>query len=189
MKGLIPSVGLTAMVFIVGLAGCQTIRGESLDAIVETVSRTHSVREIEGKAFEDTAKVDGGRFRVFDVRPTEEFEVGHLDGAVQVDPGMAAETFLKRHGVEMEGKIGVFYCSVGYRSSILAERIVEETGDSTRWVNLRGGIFGWYNDGRAVYDSTGITDRVHPYSAFWGKLIEKREGVPREDEKGVPGSK
>jgi len=156
--------------------GCQGIKGESLDAVVATVSRLHPVENMAAAALRDSIGNENVRERLvmFDVRKAEEFEVSHLEGAVRVDPDIDAEAFLKEHEGKLKGRTAVFYCSVGYRSSILVERIVEATGDSTRLVNLRGGLFQWYNDGLAVYDSTGVTEKVHPFSAYWGKLLKKR---------------
>ena len=160
-----------AVVF--GVLACQPLRGESLEAIVDVVSRKFDVREIEGDAVADS--MAQGRLVLFDVREREEFEVGHLQTALRVDPDIGTEAFLVAYGDTLAGRMAVFYCSVGYRSSALAERVASSS-DSLRVLNLRGGIFKWYNDGREVVDSTGVTDQVHPYSDFWGRLLEVREG-------------
>jgi rhodanese-related sulfurtransferase len=116
------------------------------------------------------------RVVIFDVREVGEFDMSHLKGAVRVDPDVGPDAFLKQHGELLKDRTAVFYCSVGYRSSLLVERLVDATGDSTNLVNLRGGIFKWYNEGLAVYDSAGVTDEIHPFSAVWGRLLEKRTG-------------
>lgn len=70
----------------------------------------------------------------------------------------------------------VFYCSVGYRSSTMVERISAAAHHSgaRSVLNLRGGIFRWYSEARDVYDIDGeITDDVHPYSDLWGRLISR----------------
>jgi rhodanese-related sulfurtransferase len=153
--------------------GCQGIQGESLDAVVATVSRLHPVANVDVSELRDSIASETVRERLvmFDVRKVEEFEVSHLEGAVRVDPDISADAFLKQHGYMLKDRTAVFYCSVGYRSSILVERIAKVKGDSTRLVNLRGGLFQWYNDGLAVYDSAGVTDKVHPFSNYWGRLL------------------
>lgn len=40
--------------------------------------------------------------------------------------------------------------------------------------NLEGSIFKWANEGRPLVDPTGNTAKLcHPYSAVWGKLLNK----------------
>lgn len=184
---LLPGRLVWAIMLPVILA-CQPLRGESLDAIVAVVSRKFEVREIDTAALIDSMTAERRRVVLFDVREPEEFRVGHIQDAIRVDPEMGAQRFLEQYGDKLQDGTAVFYCSVGYRSSALAEKLVEATGDSGRVVNLRGGIFKWYNEGRTVYDSTGVTDRVHPYSEFWGRLLRTRS-VPGRDQSGVPGSK
>ena len=171
----LPGLGVVIFVLLAALS-CQHTYSESLETAVATVSRLHPVTGVDVAALGDSLKAEElrGRFVLFDVREQEEYETSHLSGAIRVDPDVKAEAFLERHGESLKGRTAVFYCSVGYRSSILVERLVAETGDSTRLVNLRGGIFRWYNEGLAVYDSTGVTDVVHPYSAVWGRLLELR---------------
>ncbi len=166
---------------IVGFAlgsGCQDLQSESLAGVQEKVSRAHPVEEMEGEALSDSldGKTSRKRIVLFDVRQTEEFETSHLEGAIAVDPDVEVGAFLAQHGSLLKDRTAVFYCSVGYRSSILVEKLVEETGDSTRLVNLRGGIFRWYNEGRAVRDSAGARNSVHPYNEHWGRLLVERRG-------------
>ena len=177
------SLCVLGTVCLVTLAACQRIQGESLDAVVEAVSRAHPVGEIAGAALEDSLTARAERYVLFDVRPGTEFEVGHLNAAIRVDPDIDGDQFLAHHRKTVEGKTAVFYCSVGYRSSILVERILEATRDSMQLLNLQGGIFKWYNEGRAVYDSTGVSERVHPYNVFWGKLLDPERGRNKESER------
>ena len=79
----------------------------------------------------------------------------------------------------------VCYCSVGYRSSVIAERILElrEEGHLLPGVqpyNLRGSIFQWASEGRnltraELSDGKGgcvetQVKTVHPFSRLWGSL-------------------
>ena len=79
----------------------------------------------------------------------------------------------------------VCYCSVGYRSSVIAERILElrEEGHLSPGVqpyNLRGSIFQWASEGRnltraELSDGKGgcvetQVKTVHPFSRLWGSL-------------------
>ena len=74
----------------------------------------------------------------------------------------------------------VCYCSVGYRSSILAEHILKLKKDGQlpyglRPVNLEGSIFQWASEGRSLTrkGQTGVSvevTTVHPFSTVWGAL-------------------
>ena len=79
----------------------------------------------------------------------------------------------------------VCYCSVGYRSSVIAQRILELREDGhlppgVQPYNLRGSIFQWASEGRNLTRSEFSDDRegcvetqvttVHPFSRFWGSL-------------------
>ena len=64
------------------------------------------------------------------------------------------------------------YCSVGYRSSILAEKL-QDLG-FTRVYNLEGSIFKWANEGRPLAQDQTPVQKVHPYNTDWGKLLEKK---------------
>ncbi len=64
----------------------------------------------------------------------------------------------------------VIYCSIGYRSEKIGERL--KTAGFTKVRNLFGGIFAWANRGYPVKDPSGKTSRkVHGYDAKWGKLL------------------
>jgi rhodanese-related sulfurtransferase len=114
---------------------------------------------------------------VFDVRTPQEYAVSHLPGAIHVDPGMSARDFLEQYGGEIKGKTAVFYCSVGVRSSRLAEKVDEglKRRGATAVDDLAGGVFAWHGEGRPLVDAKGPTDFVHPYDATWGRLLARPE--------------
>lgn len=116
---------------------------------------------------------------LFDVREIDEFKVSHLPGAIRIDPGITAEAFEAQYGASLKGKTAVFYCSVGRRSSSLAQRVIsaEAAPDTAIIYNLIGGIFLWRNEERALVDDNGVTDAVHPYNRFWGRLIEDKQAI------------
>ena len=66
----------------------------------------------------------------------------------------------------------VTYCSVGYRSSAVAERL-EEQGYTRVW-NLEGSIFEWANQGLPVVRDGEEVSQVHPYNRRWGRLLDKQ---------------
>lgn len=115
---------------------------------------------------------------LLDARAPEEYAVSHLRGARQIDPdvplGPDAPLPTALEGVEKDAPV-VLYCSVGYRSSNLAAQL--QARGFTGVVNLEGSIFQWANEGREVVRGEGTDAEaaraVHPYSATWGKLLNR----------------
>ncbi len=115
----------------------------------------------------------------FDVRELDEFGVSHISGAIQVAPSISNEEFLQRFDDLLKGKTLIFYCSVGKRSSALVDRLQHQLKflGYTSVYNLRGGIFGWHNSGRAVEDGEGVVEKIHPYSRVWSRLIHDQKSI------------
>jgi len=113
---------------------------------------------------------------LFDVREPDEYAISHIAGARRVDPGIRLSTFLKQFGDKVRGKTVVFYCSVGVRSSRLAESVL--TGLKVQGAklifNLDGGVFAWHNEARRLVNAKGETDYVHPFDSHWGKLVKRQ---------------
>ena len=105
---------------------------------------------------------------VLDVRSPEEFAVSHLRGARDVDPQAAADQAVGH--IDKATPI-VTYCSVGYRSSALAERLQKAGFTNVR--QLDGSIFQWANEGRPLYRGDQQVHAVHPYNKTWGKFLNK----------------
>lgn len=116
------------------------------------------------------------RLVLFDVRTQEEYAMSRIDGAIHLDPGTSANSFLEDYGGRIPGARLIFYCSVGQRSSEFLGRVHEACmqAGAKACSNLRGGIFRWYNEGRPVVNDEGETDDIHGYNAVWGMMIEKR---------------
>ncbi len=123
-----------------------------------------------------------GNVVLFDVRQQAEYAVSHLPGAMHVAPGMAADDFVARFGDSVAGKLAVFYCSVGVRSSTLAARVADslKARGARDAVDLAGGIFAWHNERRALVNAQGATDFVHPYDNTWGRLVARQKKVRKQ---------
>ncbi|MFT4604583.1 MAG: rhodanese-related sulfurtransferase [Rhodothermales bacterium] len=106
----------------------------------------------------------GQSIHLLDVRTEDEFRVSHLPGATHIDPD---ET---QFGALPKGATIVAYCSVGYRSSALADRL-QDAGFKV--INLEGSIFQWANEGRPLEDANGPATKVHAFDKTWGKLLNK----------------
>ena len=109
---------------------------------------------------------------VLDAREKKEFDVSHLNGAIWV----GYDDFrLDRVKAEKDGRV-VVYCSVGYRSEKIGEKL-KKAGYSNVF-NLFGGIFKWKNSAYPLVDDTGSeTDYIHAYDADWGKWLVKGKKV------------
>jgi rhodanese-related sulfurtransferase len=115
-----------------------------------------------------------GKPVLLDVRSEEEFATSHLPGAIRVEPSAAAEQVLPRLPA---GRAVVAYCSVGYRSSAMAQRLKKAGVVSV--YNLEGSIFQWANEGRPLEAAGRPASRVHPYNGLFGKMLdEKRRARP-----------
>ena len=131
---------------------------------------SHSVPEVK---VQDLAQDSSTRILLLDAREPKEFQVSHLNGAIPVGYDHfklenVPDTIAKDQRI-------VVYCSVGYRSEKVAEKLL--AAGFTNVQNLYGGIFEWVNQGNTVYDSTGTTERVHAFDRTWGVWLRKGKKV------------
>jgi rhodanese-related sulfurtransferase len=116
----------------------------------------------------------GGRITLFDVRTKEEFDAGHLPGAIRIEPGASAQDILRDHRDRLAEDAIVFYCAVGVRSSRLLMRTLRDLAPQTqgRLYNLRGGVFRWAAHGGALVTG-GEPGTPHPFDEDWGQLLAR----------------
>ncbi len=105
---------------------------------------------------------------LLDVREPDEYAVSHLRGALRVAPDSFSVAQLD--SLPRDTPI-VAYCSVGYRSAAVVQRLRE--AGYTRAVNLEGSLFRWANEGRPVYRDGAPVREVHPYNRLWGRLLDE----------------
>ena len=154
---------------LIGIAAlaCGPSRASDLDEVTAEIrARFPEVRQVS--VAELGRRLEGPRPPVLlDVREPAEFEVSHLPGARLTTDLQEALDALR--GVKRDQPV-VVYCSVGYRSSALAEELA--AAGYTAVANLEGSIFAWANSGRPVYRGGEAVGRVHPYDRTWGRLLE-----------------
>lgn len=110
---------------------------------------------------------------LLDARPKEEYDVSHIAKARRV--GYDDFDLAKVKDLPKDTAI-VVYCSVGYRSEKVTEKLLK--AGFTNVKNLYGGIFEWVNTGRTVVDDSGKpTDRIHAYNKNWSRWVLKGEKV------------
>lgn len=109
---------------------------------------------------------------LLDARPEKEFAVSHLEGAECV----GFESFNKNKVAHLsrEDTI-VVYCSVGYRSEKVGEKL-QELGFKNVY-NLYGSIFEWVNQGNSVVNAYGETEDVHTYDKDWSQWLKRGNKV------------
>lgn len=105
---------------------------------------------------------------LLDVREESEFTVSHLPGALRAEKDVIAQ--LRQLGANKETSL-VVYCSVGYRSALMARKLQKAGFTNVR--NLEGSIFAWANEGRSLVNADGPTTGVHPFSYKWGRYLVK----------------
>ena len=138
---------------------------DSMKALVR--NRFPTVRQLSvGELVTWLAQTDRPKPLLVDVRTEAEFRTSHLPGARRLDPD--AKKLPATWKVSPESPV-VFYCSVGYRSSQLAERAVRSGW--TNSYNLEGSIFEWANAGHPVEAEGKPVHAVHPYNTTFGKLL------------------
>jgi len=103
---------------------------------------------------------------LLDIRTRAEYDVSHLPGAIQVDPDTKPEVVLEN--IPVNRRILV-YCSVGYRSSAMARRIMMR--GRVEVANIEGSIFAWANEGRPLKSTNGPADKVHGYNKVWSRYV------------------
>lgn len=103
---------------------------------------------------------------LLDVRTAEEYAIGHLPGAIRVEPSSKAAAILP---LLSAGAPVVAYCSVGYRSSAVVQRLMKASVPSV--LNLEGSIFQWANEGGSLESNGRPANKVHPYNATFGNLL------------------
>ena len=135
-----------------------------LDALL-----AHSVTEVEAKDM-----VYDSTIVYLDARELNEFNTSKITSAQWV--GYNDFNLNRVDNLDKNQQI-IVYCSIGYRSEKVAEKL--RADGFTNVTNMLGGIFEWANYQKQVVDSTNTeTHTVHGFNKEWGKwlngdLVEK----------------
>lgn len=132
---------------------------------------SHSVPEI---SVQKAAQLQEVIF--IDSREKNEFNVSHIKNALWVGYDQLDLNPLKKID---KSTVLVIYCSVGYRSEKIAEKLKKQ--GFTNLFNLYGGIFEWKNQGMPVFNSNNEqTENVHAYNKVWGIWLNKGNKIYNE---------
>jgi rhodanese-related sulfurtransferase len=111
----------------------------------------------------------GDSIVLLDTRERAEYDVSHIPGARWV----GYDDFKTERLADLPKDTPlVTYCSVGYRSERIGDKLRE--AGFTNVHNLHGSIFKWVNEGYPLENAQGEpTDRVHGYSAKWSRWLKR----------------
>ena len=129
---------------------------------------SHSVPEVSVPQVKEMKNV-----LLLDAREWSEYQVSHIENARYVGYDQFEMDRLK--SISKKQKI-VVYCSVGYRSEKISEKL--KLAGFMDVSNLYGGIFEWVNQENPVIDTTGNeTKNIHAYNKTWGVWLNKGNKV------------
>ena len=145
------------------LLGCQTKRFNDLISIFykNTVPLVKTEEVIQKMQYQQPI--------LLDTRTRSEFSVSHLPGAqfIEYNDFKPADVAHIPKNKEI-----IVYCSVGYRSERVGEKLLEI--GYTKVYNLYGGIFDWKNQSQIVVNKLNLpTDSVHTFNKVWSILLHK----------------
>lgn len=110
---------------------------------------------------------------ILDTREYSEYKISHLKQAIWV----GYDDFSKKRVKNIpKNKNILVYCSVGYRSERIGEKL--KKWGYTNVYNLYGGIFQWVNQEYKIYDiEKKETLKVHTFNKAWGIWLQKGEKI------------
>lgn len=129
---------------------------------------SHSVKEVKPREVANNMEII-----YLDAREIEEYEISHITSAIWVGFDAFDKKVLKNIP---KSKPIVVYCSVGYRSEKIAEKMQKMGFQNVS--NLYGGIFSWKDAGLQVVDKSGkATEKIHTYNRKWSQWLRTGEKV------------
>ena len=114
--------------------------------------------------------VNSSNVTILDAREEKEYEVSHIPKAQHIGYNNFDSKSL--NFIQKTDTIYI-YCSIGYRSEKIGERI-QKMGFNNVF-NLYGGVFSWVNSGYKIVDKNNRpTKEVHGYNKEWSKLLNEK---------------
>ncbi len=151
-------------VFLILAAFALSAQEAEFDDYLQKLAAKFPVQQ----AFADSINPDS--ILLLDTREKEEFDISHIRGARWA--GYDGFSLDSLRDVDKSQPI-IVYCSVGYRSSVVAVKLMEAGYKKVR--NLYGGIFRWANAHRALFDDSTQTNKLHTYNESWGRFVTAPE--------------
>lgn len=157
-------IAILSLVYFIGFS--QDVRNdkfnEELIGLLDFSVPTISVEDAYAKR---------DSFLFLDSREINEYTVSHIENAVHVG--------FKTFGLSLvkdipKGQPIIIYCSVGYRSEKIGEKLIASGFQEVH--NLYGSIFEWVNCGFPIVNDQRIsTDTLHTYNQSWSQWVTTPE--------------
>lgn len=145
-----------------GSSPAQTVKDAAYDRMLQgLLSGTVPTTSVEHVKEQSQAVL-------LDAREQKEYSVSHVQSARWV--GYDDFDLARVADLPKDTAI-IVYCSVGYRSERITEKLMK--AGYTNVQNLYGGIFEWVNRELPVVDAAGPTDRIHAYDKSWGRWVKR----------------
>lgn len=151
-------------VFLVAFnLSAQGYKQKQFDKMVDNLL-SHTVAEVDAKNIEYDSSIV-----YLDARELNEFNTSKIEGAKWV--GYDDFNLIRVKNLDKSQPI-IVYCSIGYRSEKVAEKL--QADGFTNVTNMVGGIFEWVNYEKPVIDkSNAKTTNVHAFDKDWGKWLDE----------------
>ncbi|HEY94975.1 MAG TPA: rhodanese-like domain-containing protein [Dehalococcoidia bacterium] len=136
---------LTCITVVTGCTATETNTEPKIAAVSEKAIQTTIITNVTAQEAYTLIqeKSDDPDFKVLDVRTPDEYNTGHVEGAINIDYN--SDTFKEKlDTLDKSGKYLV-YCRSGNRSSE-AVKVMEELG-FTMIYHMNGGIIDWSAEG------------------------------------------
>ena len=156
------SILFIVSLFTLVVTAQENVLNPKFNVMLDTLL-THSVKEVSPL---DIAK--NKDIIYLDSREKKEFKVSHIENATWV--GFSSFNLKRIKDVPKDKKI-VVYCTVGYRSEKIAEKLLK--AGFTDVSNLYGGIFEWVHHDQSVVNNEGVTEEIHTYDKDWAQWLDK----------------
>lgn len=155
------------------LASCYPapkVAGQFTDQEFETMATEMAKGDAKDINVDDLVRIKQNVI-LLDSREKKEYDISHIPGAIWV--GYDDFDINRIQNINKDSKL-VVYCSVGYRSERVSEKI--QGAGYTDVQNLKGSIFKWINKGYTVVDKDGNqTNKIHGYNKKWSKWVKSED--------------
>ncbi len=125
---------------------------------------SHTVAEVNAKDISYDSAIT-----YLDARELNEYEISKIKNAQWV--GFNDFDLTRVEGLGKNQQI-IVYCSVGYRSEKITEKLKADGFSNV--TNMVGGLFGWVNYKKPILNNSNKkTRKVHAYDKEWGKWLDE----------------
>ena len=160
------------MLIFGSLFSCSSSEAQVKNSTYRLLLKTIYKKTVPLLSVQELAK-NKDKYILLDAREIAEYEVSHIENAVFV----GYDNYKANRVSEIDKKQPILvYCSVGYRSERIGEKLQKMCFEEV--YNLNGGIFEWLNQDKKVVDKQEQkTKKIHAFSKTWGIWAEKGEKV------------